>query len=343
MCYKILSLLILIISLFACTKKSISEELIYSITTFPSAPLIAVKNGEFLISFYSGSSEGAEKRTLYRYDNKKLIELNVFEADEEEPYGNYYHEKYKINDKKFIILKGYKVQGWYELYLVDDGKEIRIADEYIVLGLPNYTLYFDETTEKLYFIAKKLKDSDAMDEFPGFESKFYSLYTYDVKQNQLDILMIGSKDNDYLLPIRVPNTPLLLYLSTSDNAQKQYTEEDEENDRKNGVSLSEIQEKRSRDNKAVYEKGVTLKVWIKEIPEWKAEIEQQEKNIKKYPKAKQYFIDGPAVIRNNPKGETISTLNDWTRVLVLNQQGDWYEVLYADVKGWTYKDNLRLK
>ena len=132
----------------------------------------------------------------------------------------------------------------------------------------------------------------------------------DIKQ-KIANLIIKEEDNrrhfgdQYSSPVRIPNTEFLLFYQTR-----------------------------------MYESFTNI--FIMEIPEWKAEIEQQKANVKLYPQAKKYFINGPANIRNTPKGKIFATIDHHTEVLVLNNDGDWYEVLYANIRGWTYKDNLRL-
>lgn len=52
------------------------------------------------------------------------------------------------------------------------------------------------------------------------------------------------------------------------------------------------------------------------------------------------FIDGPANIRNEPKGKQIASLPDNTKVRILQNKGGWYEIEYGELRGWTYQNNL---
>jgi hypothetical protein len=114
--------------------------------------------------------------------------------------------------------------------------------------------------------------------------------------------------------MRIPNTPYLVYVN---NIYK-----------KTYLSYKTIA------------RGV---VHVLEIAQWKKEKVLQRENINANLKAKQYAINGPANIRDNPSGKIIATLNDLTLVLVLENKGDWYHILYASVDGWTHKDNLILE
>jgi len=52
------------------------------------------------------------------------------------------------------------------------------------------------------------------------------------------------------------------------------------------------------------------------------------------------YIDGPANIRDQPKGTQIATLPDNTRVRVYREQDGWVEIHAGKVRGWTFHKNL---
>jgi hypothetical protein len=139
------------------------------------------------------------------------------------------------------------------------------------------------------------------------KKKLTGLFVYDIiKDTFREFPVVKIDDNKsitYLNPIRIPNTPYLMMLGEKT--------------------------------------GTDWGMYIEEIPEWKEEIERQEKNKKENPTAKAAYTNGSANVRDNPKGKVISTLNDWTEVLILEQENDWYHILHADIEGWTYKDNIR--
>jgi hypothetical protein len=141
-----------------------------------------------------------------------------------------------------------------------------------------------------------------------YKKEVRGLYVYDIVTdsfNEKYVVSIDDKKHEfYLNPQRIPNMQYLIYV---------------------GV-------KQMWNNWSLY---------TEEVPEWKAETEQQAKNKKENPGAKAAYANGSANIRDNPKGKVISTLNDWTEVLIIEQKNDWYHILYADVDGWTYKDNIR--
>ena len=53
-----------------------------------------------------------------------------------------------------------------------------------------------------------------------------------------------------------------------------------------------------------------------------------------------YRIDGPANIRLTSNGKVTAKLADGTYVWAVSQQGDWYNVIQNETRGWTHKDNL---
>jgi hypothetical protein len=137
------------------------------------------------------------------------------------------------------------------------------------------------------------------------------IIVYDLKTQKSQIAYSSLEAKaDFHSPTRIPNSPYLLYFINS------YSKKGE-------VNRSDF--------------------YIQEIHEWKAEIDQQKQNIKNHPDAILHTIDGPANVRDNPNGKTIATINDQTLVLVLETDGDWYHILYADIDGWTYKKNLVYK
>jgi ankyrin repeat protein len=52
------------------------------------------------------------------------------------------------------------------------------------------------------------------------------------------------------------------------------------------------------------------------------------------------YIDGPANIRNAPKGKLVASLPDNTRVRVLQEQAGWVEIATPEARGWTHHKNL---
>ncbi len=52
------------------------------------------------------------------------------------------------------------------------------------------------------------------------------------------------------------------------------------------------------------------------------------------------FIDGPANVRDQPKGKIIASLPDNTKITILQQQGEWVYIMTSQAKGWTHRNNL---
>lgn len=52
------------------------------------------------------------------------------------------------------------------------------------------------------------------------------------------------------------------------------------------------------------------------------------------------YIDGPANVRKQPRGQIIASLPDNTRVRVLKTQEKWVEIEAGSVRGWTARTNL---
>jgi hypothetical protein len=306
-----ISIILLLLLSFSLSfaNQDVSDKLIYSsVSIMQESPSFMINDeGEFFIGLDGSTFNSIH---LYKYEEQKLTNIGL-SFDDKQLLNNYYYE-YKINDKKYVSLKVDYFDNYFKLVLNNAGSKIGIAKDYVAVGDMYNLFYMDTIHEQFYF--------SAISEFDRKTSKgreeALCLYLYDIKTNSM-ILLRKELNKDFFQVIRIPNTQFLLYFSYP-NVR---------------ISFNDIVEKKISE---------IVEIWIREIPEWKAEIEQQRKNEKLYPNAKKYFINGPANIRDNPKGKSIVYLNDWTKVLVLNQQGDWYEILYANIKGWTYKDNLRI-
>jgi hypothetical protein len=270
----------------------------------------AIDSGLLYILFWHTDSETI-KKVLLKYVNGNLEEslitkkeAAILEGKLLASYDN--REKIEINKNKYIFLKDkYKEAGSERNISFIDGDTIKeLAKEYGIFYTMFGTVYYyiDCVNNKFYFSGVK-----------GNYSAGTGIFVWDFILDKCvsireDINGIIPKLHHYD-PIRVPNTEFLLY--------------------------------RAGNGSWSIGGDYSFEIWIQEIPEWKAEIEKQEENKKLYPNTKKAFIDGPANIRDTPKGKSVAMLNSFTEVLILNQQGGWYEVLYADVRGWTYKDNLK--
>jgi hypothetical protein len=99
------------------------------------------------------------------------------------------------------------------------------------------------------------------------KKKFIGLFVYDITKDtfrEFPVVKIDdNKSITYLNPIRIPNTPYLMMLGEKT--------------------------------------GTDWGMYIEEIPEWKAEIDRQEKNKKENPTAKAAYTNGSANVRDNPK------------------------------------------
>jgi hypothetical protein len=259
---------------------------------------------------------------VLKFQNNKLIKLNISE-NELKNYLSLVRPTYDIEskDNKIIIDEKRYIELGEEdnprITLIEGQKE-RYLGGY-VFSTPVLTyMYLDKENEKLYFADSGVK------KVRGKYESTRGILVYDIKTGNVSNFALSEevpeienmsieqekvRDLEYLLnPIRVPNTSYLLFFIDKRVNNKYFCE-----------------------------------IAIKEVPEWKAELDQQEKNKKENPKAKTAYTNGSANVRDNPKGKVISTLNDWTEVLILEQKDDWYHILYADIEGWTYKDNIRQK
>jgi hypothetical protein len=278
-----------------------------------------VKNGELYINFWFNTG-GEGTAVVFKYTDGKLVDMKLSKRKVDENFAEV-KPTYNIETESGRVV--IDNDRYIELGTVDDpsmtlveGNKRKYTKNDFVIQILTY-MYLDKDNEKLYFAGSGYKED-------GKKFKVISgILIYDIKSGNTDAFIeeperekidaiknyekFKTKDyEDFFNPIRVPNTPYLLFYI----------------------------EKRV-DNKYFYE------IAIKEVPEWKAEIDRQEKNKKENPKAKTAYTNGSANVRDNPKGKVISTLNDWTEVLILEQKNDWYHILYADIEGWTYKDNIR--
>jgi hypothetical protein len=199
-----------------------------------------VKNNEIYILF----EEYQEKAIIYKYDNEKLKLINIPEKEikkilkEVEPFYNTNEalQKIKINEAMFLIFEEVSYEC-YKFYICEnDNKKDVLGTKYICTAAPmGEYVYVDKKNKKIYF-----SGSDN-------NKKETGLYVYDINKNIVDEIHTN-KINDnyesiiYSSPIRIPNTPYLLYQQEKG---------------------SSYQPKRT--------------VYIEEIPEWKAELENKSK------------------------------------------------------------------
>ncbi|MDR3050042.1 MAG: hypothetical protein LBV16_09490 [Elusimicrobiota bacterium] len=302
----LLSLVLLNSLLFAKDKK---EKQIFQWDSTSFRSYYYFSNDTFYILFEHGSYY-----TLTELKNNKLYEL-ISTSKEGEEYESdgmpYFMNEYKLTNSQLLgeeISDSQKIEISDSVYL-----QLNDNNEYISISERNAQYIIDECSNNRYQIVSYVY-VDYANSKVFFRGKINNIgngiVVCDIKQKKAKLIVKDdiSFDESYQ-SVRIPNTEYLLY----SKIERRFDDE-------------------------IY----NTKIFVIEIPEWKAEIEQQRKNKKLYPNAKKFFIDGPANIRDNPRGKSMVYLNDWTEVLVLNQQGDWYEILYANIKGWTYKDNLRI-
>jgi hypothetical protein len=196
------------------------------------------------MDIYMGKS--LSENHVFKYSNGKLIDLKLTEKE----VGEYFKQAQSmydldskdnriiIDEKRYIKLGGVDNP---RITLVD-GKKERYLQGY-VFSTPRLTyMYLDKENEKLYFVGGSVKASGIME---------YDIETGDVKvfaeshhaPRVKDYSLNNIRDlESFRNPIRVPNTPYLLFFI----------------------------EKRVN-NKYFFEIG------IKEVPEWKSELEKKGK------------------------------------------------------------------
>ena len=285
------------------------------------------------------------------YANESNKVLKIFQADAKQLERMWYLEKdnniyvcigydntlesnlYKYENKKLVTVpmsidEEYKFRKEYEIEQIDDS-DIKKKDlgnnKYLILKRvgESYTDYYMTIEEngKERDISKERYMLFAFGNYGYIDKKYQKiyvfcrdrkkkrigLYVYDITVNTFKEFHVIKEDEDKVLysdPVRIPNTPYLMF------------------------------------------KGINTPtdwgMYIEEIPEWKAEIENQNKEDKEV-KEKKYIIDGPANIREKPKGKTIGSIEDGAEVKILREEEKWYEVERKGIKGWTYKENVKEK
>jgi hypothetical protein len=264
-----------------------------------------IKENELYINLAMYVEKPFSEKHIFKYEKGKLVDMKLSETEIEkyfeEAKPTYDHD----SENKIIIDEKRYIKlgntGSPRITLIEGKKEKYLRG--YVFSTPRLTyMYLDRKNEKLYFAGGTVGEGGIM--------------KYDIKTGKPEVLkrrVIYNHTEDvygdserFFNPIRVPNEPCLLFFI----------------------------EKRIN-KKYFYE------IAIKEVVEWKEEIERQEKNKKENPQAKEAYTNGSENDRDKPKVKLISTLNDWTEVLILEQENDWYHIIYADIEGWTYKDNIR--
>ena len=312
--------------LSSCAIANNKDSIIFTKTGYTLNAMYKTVDGDFFIYIYSEG--GPEAVSIFKkYHDGVLVDIEDMFIGNNQPFGDYTSRlKYDFGNNITISLNETSQKtGIYKLILSFDGEVKNITDESFLFLIDGdwYTsgVYADHKNKKLYFAGIQSSNSVINDDnHASFVNLPMDVYVYDILKDTIAVAASSTHDNIIAsYPIRVPNTEYLMYFKAITNSSQTYKDP--------YYSYAFVER--------------ILEIHIKEIPEWKEELELQATNKKKYPDAKKYFIDGPASIRDNPKGKEITMLNDWTEVLVLEQQGGWYKLVYADVMGWTYKDNLR--
>lgn len=310
---------------------------IFSINKTSSLFYYAIKNNElYLVIWKSG-----EGKFVFKYEQEKLKLIKMNEQEQKTFISQYAipctdtlaNRQLEIGDNKSLILHEWtEAINFYNLYIYAGKEEQNITkDRYLAILNENY-LYIDKDNLMIYFDAWNRTEYIDKNEKDGQKTEASGLFVYDIRTDDFKLFKsIQSEKDDngnrisvsYINPIRVPNTKYLMYVGSK--------------------NISYVQEDRTM--------NIVTEIWIQEIPEWKAEIEAQNKekviessNNARAEKAIKYVIDGPANIRKKAKGkELIGSLETGAEVRILSKKGDWYEIEGGGLQGWTYKDNVKEK
>jgi len=279
----------------------------------------AAVTGSVYYYFKDGDTYVFSKRFdnfLLKYDNGKFVRISPVPQDINTfqsvgiPVANDYNlkEQFQVRDNLYVRFDPYKTEP---IEIVDSGKIYTLTDCFYIKDVDgtygNSNVYIDYANLKFYFM--------------GEISGETGIAVCDLKTKEAYLIL---KDNEFgsttgyslnYSPVRIPNTGYLTFYQINSSFLGASPE-----DYENTVSNSDFM--------------------LMEIPEWKQEMDLQNKNEQMYPPAARYFIKGPAKVYDSPSGQSVSVLGDLTKVLALSQKGDWYEVLYANIRGWMHKDNL---
>jgi hypothetical protein len=220
-----------------------------------------IKNNEIYVGVWIDTDGKRGKDYLYKYEKDKLKDMKFTEAEIDKfmeqkipKTDNLEGEKLEINSNKYLILRGWsEAINFYNFYISDGKKEKNVTNDIYLACLNENYLYIDKENEKIYFDAwnrTKYSDKATKEEKSG-------LYVYDINANTFTLFK-GYEDGSvgghpviisYINPIRVPNTSYLMYIADKEG--------------KNGGESTMT---------------VATEVWIEEIPEWKAELENKNKS-----------------------------------------------------------------
>ena len=264
------------------------------------------KNANFYMAV---GYDGILEAQLFKFENNKFIEI-IKKQEEVRKFISKYevseiddpkNEKIDIGDNKYLVLK--RIGDSYTDYFLNIEDNGREKD----ISKNRYALYsfgsyaYIDKTYQKIYMFAK-----------DFKKKKRGLFVYNIKDDVFsEMYTVGLDNYDvpvYSNPIRIPNTQYLMYRFT-----------------------------KNKNNWSIY---------IEEIPEWKEGIEAQNKekaaNKVESKEEVKYIIDGPANLRDKAKSKKIiGSIEDKSEVKILNKKGDWYEVQSGDIKGWTFKDNVK--
>ena len=219
-----------------------------------------VKDGNLYINVFMSSkiNESDKEEHIYKFNKEKLnfekikhigekwfidnrLEYDITKIDNDPDFV------FSINENTKFTLQEEGGMYQYKIILYKDNKVIDKFKGYEVNFKNNDYLYIDKTYSKIYF--------------PGFGilQNTHGIYVYDTKNEKIS--SFAAKDNininigsRYGQPIRIPNTEYMMYVEDITAVEN--------------IAGIKITTK------------PTFKIWIQEIPEWKAEMEGKASSAK---------------------------------------------------------------
>lgn len=198
--------------------------------------------------FYVYIQTGNNSKKIYQYKNASLVNLNAGNSYEDTSnFPKPYYTSDKITNNKYVVypdvfyIADFSESEFTGLALINDNKGKQLAKDYFVIGGAEYGFFMDAKAETFYFNGMK----ENQEEIPE-EERRRGVYSVDVNTNKVTVLY-EEAGSFFQSVIRIPNTEYLLFFEIKRNSNQFYD-------------------------------PVHLKIHRLTIPEWKKEIELQNKN-----------------------------------------------------------------
>ncbi|MDR2425659.1 MAG: hypothetical protein LBD46_00510 [Endomicrobium sp.] len=233
-----------------------------------------INKNELYICLNYDAGNGHSKTLILKYRDRHLMELtlkeqeinslleNIIPVRDAEDYDNF-DNKIIINDKKYINLiplrteeerqellaRGLDIISADKIFELAEGSKRRVLSKNYIAIMARTYFYVDNVNEKIYFYGTHFVGNLKGRTSDEVEKDTIGIYVCDLKTGKFYEIMTEKKNNPqrktFMDPIRIPDTPYLLYHTYSLGGEW------------------------ANSSKLAVNRVHGTEFWIQEIPEWK--------------------------------------------------------------------------